>query len=62
MSLNESAGSNLEQLYTVSEYAQAKRISKRTVWRMIAAKELEAKRLSKRCIRIRVPAEADRAA
>ena len=52
----------LEQLYTVTEFADARRISKRTVWRMIEAKELQAVRLSKRCVRIRVPESGDKAA
>ncbi len=60
--MTDATAPGLEQLYTVTDFANAKRISKRTVWRMIAEKELEVKRLSKRCVRIRVPAETQTAA
>ncbi len=38
--------------FTVKQYADAKNLSVRTVWRMIAAGKLKAERYSERCVRI----------
>ena len=38
--------------FTVKQYAEAKNLSVRTVWRMIAAGKLKAERYSERCVRI----------
>lgn len=42
----------LKRAWKVKDYAEAKRLSTRTVWRMIAAGDLKIKRYSKRCIRV----------
>ena len=38
--------------FTVKQYAEAKNLSVRTVWRMIAANKIKAERYSERCVRI----------
>jgi hypothetical protein len=42
----------LQRAWKIKDFAQAKGLSTRTVWRMVAAGQLKIERYSKRCVRV----------